>query len=405
MPPGWYQVQPAATPIRAGPEGLHSDVRSWYPVLALGLLTLAIWIYLLAARGRFWQIQACDPPASSPCHARVAAIVPARDESAVVGQAVRSLVAQNHPGPFHVFLVDDHSTDGTAGAARQAAADAGALDRLTVISARLLPAGWAGKVWAMSEGVRHARESYQPDFYLFTDADIAHAPDNLAGLLHRMGDGRDMVSLMVHLRCQTPAERALIPAFVYFFFQLYPPAWIADPKRRTAGAAGGCMLVRAEALERAGGLAAIAGERIDDCALAARIKASGGRLWLGAAARTESIRGYPGFGDILRMISRSAYTQLRYSPLLLAGTVLGMAVIYFAPLFLLFTAAWPFGATAWVLMSASLLPVLRLYRRSPLWALLLPAIAAFYVAATLYSALRHWRGRGGEWKGRIVLMS
>lgn len=380
-------------------------MQSWVVVLALGLLTLGIWIYLVAARGRFWQIRACDPPASSPSPARVAAIVPARDESAVVGPAIQSLLAQNHSGPFHVFLVDDHSTDGTAGAASRAADETGALDRLTVLSARPLPAGWAGKVWAMSEGVRHVRESFQPDFYLFTDADIVHAADNLAGLLHRMGDGRDMVSLMVHLRCQSLAERALIPAFVYFFFQLYPPAWIADSKRRTAGAAGGCMLVRAEALERAGGLAAIAGERIDDCALAARIKAQGGRLWLGAAARTESVRGYPGFGDILRMISRSAYTQLRHSPLLLAGTVLAMAITYFAPLFLLCTTAWPFGVAAWVLMSASLLPVLRLYRRNPLWATLLPAMAAFYVAATLHSAIRHWRGRGGEWKGRIVLMS
>ena len=361
------------------------------PVLALALLVLSIWLYLLLGHGGYWRIRAEDPHGSPAARPLIAVVVPARDEAEAVGDAVRSLVAQDYPGPFQVFVVDDHSSDETAAVAREAGA--------AVIAARPLPPGWAGKVWAMSEGVR-AAEALRPGFYLFTDADIVHPPHNLSGLLAKAETGFDMVSLMVRLRCRSLAERALVPAFVYFFFQLYPPARIRDPKSRTAGAAGGCMLVRAATLERAGGLQAIAGERIDDCALAARLQAAGGRLWLGASHATRSTRAYPGFGDILRMISRSAYTQLRYSPLVLAAALAGMTLTYFAPVALCFTPVWPLGLAAYLVMAATFLPVLRLYRRGPLWALLLPAIAAFYTAATLHSAWRHWTGRGGEWKGR-----
>lgn len=365
----------------------------------LGLLTVLIWVYLVVAHGRFWVMEAEDRSGVSGASggtARVAVVIPARDEAAVIGGAVTSVVGLLYSGPLHVFVVDDHSSDGTADAACLAAG----ADWLTVVPAGALPAGWAGKVWAMAEGVRRASETFQPEFYLFTDADIVHAPDNLAGLVSRAAEGWDMVSLMVHLRCHSLAERALVPAFVYFFFKLYPPSWIASAGNRTAGAAGGCMLVRASALEGAGGLAAIAGERIDDCALAARIKGFGGRVWLGAAAHTRSVREYPHFGDILRMISRSAYTQLRYSPVLLAGTVAGMAVVYFAPVLLLFTRAWAFGLVAWILMAMTFVPVLRLYGRSLGWAPLLPGMAGFYVGATVHSAWMHWRGRGGVWKGR-----
>jgi hopene-associated glycosyltransferase HpnB len=368
-------------------------------VFYFGLLTVLIWVYLVVAHGRFWVIEAEDRTGASGGTPSVAVIIPARDEAAVIGEAVTSVARQVNSGPLHVFVVDDHSSDGTGDAARRAAA----ADLLTVVPAGELPAGWAGKVWAMAEGVQRAREMFRPEFYLFTDADIVHAPDNLAGLLSRAAEGWDMVSLMVHLRCHSLAERALVPAFVYFFFKLYPPAWICASGKRTAGAAGGCMLVRASALETAGGLAAIAGERIDDCALAARIKRAGGRVWLGAAARTRSVREYPHFGDILRMISRSAYTQLRYSPTLLAGTVTGMAVVYFAPLLLLFTGAWALGIVAWALMAMTFVPVLRLYGRSLAWAPLLPGMAGFYVAATVHSAWMHWRGRGGVWKGRLDL--
>jgi hopene-associated glycosyltransferase HpnB len=362
-------------------------------VLALAVLTLGIWLYLLLARGGFWRIRAADPGGSPAARPVVAAIVPARDEASIVGDAVRSLVAQDYDGPFQVFVVDDHSSDQTAAIAEEAGA--------TVVLAGPLPLGWAGKVWAMSEGVRKAA-AICPDFYLFTDADIVHHSHNLAGLLAKAETGLDLVSLMVRLRCRSLAECALVPAFVYFFFQLYPPSWIANPRSRTAGAAGGCMLVRAETLERAGGLKSIAGARIDDCALAARIKSAGGRLWLGASAATESVRDYPAFGDILHMISRSAYTQLRYSPLLLMTTVAGMLLTYITPILLWITPAWPFGLAAYLLMAASFVPVLRLYRRSPLWSLLVPAMAAFYVAATVHSAWRHSVGHGAEWKGRMA---
>lgn len=360
-------------------------------------MTVAIQAYLLLGRGGFWRVRASDGRTGYRSRAKVAAVVPARDEADVVGEAVRSLASQEHDGPFRIHVVDDHSSDGTGDLARALHEE-----RVTVVEAGPLPKGWAGKVWAMAEGVRRAEE-FEPEFILFTDADIRHGREHLAGLLERMADdGYDMVSLMVRLRCRSLAERALVPAFVYFFFLLYPPAWIREERASTAGAAGGCMLVRMEALRRAGGLAAIAGERIDDCALAARVKGAGGRVWLGAAERMESLRAYETFGSMLRMISRSAYTQLRYSPVLLIGTAAGLCLTYLAPLMVLATSSWGWGLAAWVMMAGSFVPVLRLYRRSLCWAPLLPGMAVFYLGATFHSAWVHWRGRGGAWKGRVV---
>jgi hopene-associated glycosyltransferase HpnB len=317
-------------------------------------------------------------------------VIPARNEARVVGQAVASVARQDYAGPFEIFVVDDHSTDGTAEAARSA----------RVIEAGPLPEGWTGKVWAVSEGVR-AAGAFRPDYYLFTDADIVHAPDNLGRLvaLAEVG-GYDLVSLMVLLRCETLAERALIPAFVFFFLKLYPPRWIASTGHTTAGAAGGCILIRREALERVGGVAAIRGKLIDDCALARAVKRSGGRIWLGLTRATRSIREYGTFGEVGSMISRTAFTQLGYSPLLLAGTVAGMFAIYLLPPVLAMGfRAWP-AALAWVIMMAVYAPVLRLYGRSLAWAPVLPLVALFYTAATVNSAWRYWRGQGGEWKGR-----
>ncbi len=374
--------------------------------IVLGILTLAIWAYLLLGRGGFWRV---DPDASVPRRdaskpwPRVVAVVPARNEAAGVGEAVASLLAQDYPGEFSVVLVDDHSTDGTAEAARTAAGSE--IGRLTIVSARPLPQGWTGKLWALSEGVRQI--AAPPDLYLFTDADIAHHRTNLSELVARLeGEGRDLVSLMVKLRCESLAERFLIPPFVFFFALLYPFAWSNDPRKRVAAAAGGCILIRRSAYERIGGYAAIKGELIDDCALARAVK-SGGSIWLGLTRHTRSLRPYPRIADIWTMVARTAYTQLRYSPLLLAATALGMAVTYLAPPLLLLaggSAAW-FGLAAWVAMTLAYLPMVRFYGVSMGWAPLLPAAASVYLAATIDSGWRHWRGRGGEWKGRVQWQS
>lgn len=369
--------------------------------IALGVLSLAIWAYLLLFRGGFWRIALRPPPrreAGKPWP-RVVAVVPARNEAEGVGTAVASLLAQDYPGDFSVVLVDDHSSDGTAEIARAAAKDAPS--RLRVVTAASLPQGWTGKLWALGEGVRQIETL--PDLYLFTDADIAHHRSNLSELVTRLeGEGRDLVSLMVKLRCESFAERFLIPPFVFFFALLYPFAWSNDPRKSTAAAAGGCILVRRSAYERIGGYAAIRGELIDDCALAQAIK-RGGSIWLGLTRDTRSLRPYPRLADIWNMVARTAYTQLRHSPLLLAGTVLGMAVTYLAPPLLLLAggnAAW-LGLAAWLALSLAYLPMLRFYGRSVMWAPLLPAAASVYLAATVDSAWRHWQGKGGEWKGRM----
>lgn len=335
-------------------------------------------------------------PVSRAARKSVAVVIPARNEEAVVGQAVASLLNQDYPGNIHVFLVDDHSIDATVAAA-------GVSERLTVVQAGPLPAGWTGKLWAVSEGLKRV-EAMKPDYVLLTDADIVHAPGNLAGLVARAEAGSfDLVSYMVQLQCRTLAERALIPAFVFFFFKLYPPSWIARRDRQTAGAAGGCMLIRPAALARIGGIAAIRGELIDDCALARAIKPGGG-IWLGLTHSARSIRDYTTFAEIRRMISRTAFTQLRHSALLLAGTIIGLAVIYLAPALLALTGdrlAVGLGLTAWILMIVSYIPTLRFYERSWAWALLLPFIALFYMYATVDSAVRYWTGRGGLWKDRV----
>jgi hopene-associated glycosyltransferase HpnB len=375
-------------------------------LIAAGVLSLLIWVYLVLARGGFWRIDPSVPaqhPNANPVH--IAVIIPARDEADVVGRAVRSLLQQTGHHRIHIFLVDDASTDGTAQAARDAAIAVGQVQNLTVVPGSPLPPGWSGKLWAMQQGVQQAANT-APEFFLFTDGDIEHAPDSVATLVSIAQSGPyDMASFMVKLHCQSVAEKLLIPAFVYFFFKLYPPAWIANPRRSQAGAAGGCILIRPAALEKAGGIAAIRQEVIDDCSLAARVKSAGGRLWLGASASTRSIRPYEGFAGIGRMISRSAFNQLRHSTLLLLLSMAGMAATYLLPPLLVVAshriAPAALGGMAWLLMVLSYWPVLRLYHLNPLWALALPVAAVFYVGATLHSAWKYWTGQGGEWKGRI----
>ncbi len=398
-----------------------------WSVTAIAGVSLAIWLYLVALRGGFWRAdrRLDEDLAAPPAWPAVVALVPARDEAEVIGRSVAALLAQDYPGRFRIVLVDDHSRDGTAEAARHAAGAAGSegmAERLSVVAARALPAGWSGKLWALSEGLAHAEAAVPEVPYLWlSDADIEHEPDTLRRLVAKAEDQRlNLVSLMVALSCRGFWERLLIPPFIYFFQMLYPFAWVNDPRKGTAAAAGGCMLLRRDALARAGGFEAIRGELIDDCALARRIKdlpptetegAGGGGargVWLGLTTTSRSIRPYRGLGEIRRMVARNAYTQLRHSPLLLLGTLIGLALTFLAPPLVGLSAelhgdkvAAIVGFSTWSLMALSAVPTYRLYRQ-PVWlAALLPLAAACYCAMTLESAFRHWRGAGGAWKGRV----
>ncbi len=376
----------------------------------LACLSLVIWCVLLFARGGFWRARPATPVVTQLHTAwpGVAAVVPARNEADVIAQAVTSLLRQDYAGAFHVVVVDDHSTDGTADAARAAALQLQCPDRLTVIGAKPLPHGWSGKVWAQSQGIEAVRSLGLPsDYLLLTDADIGHPADAVAQLVARAdAEKRDLVSLMVRLRCDSFWEKALIPAFVFFFAKLYPFAWVNNPRNRTAAAAGGCMLVRRTALEEAGGIESIRAELIDDCSLAARIKHRGeGRhpIRLDVAARSVSLRPYNDWREIWNMIARTAFTQLHYSGWLLAGTLAGMTIIYLIPpvaSLVLGPTGWP-AWLAWAAMCCAYAPMLRYYGRSPLWAPFLPLVALFYVGATFASAVRYWRGKGGQWKARV----
>lgn len=385
-------------------------------MIAFGIACLAgaIWIHLAVGRGGFWRgaendraMHAALPQRrldATRTWPRIVAVIPARDEAELVGETVASLLAQHYDGALSVVVVDDHSDDGTADVARRAAARAQASERLTVLAAPPLPPGWTGKLWAVSTGVAHAERLFEPpEYLLLTDADIAYGPDAVAALVSSAVDHRAVLSsLMVHLRCESLAERALIPAFVFFFQMLYPFAWVDQPGRRTAAAAGGCVLVRRSALHAAGGIASIRDALIDDCALAARLKPQG-PIRLALAERVRSLRAYPRFEDIRKMVVRSAYAQLRFSAWRLALVVVAMAVVFVAPPVLAIVGG---GATrvvavaTWLLMAALFVPMLRRYR-VPVWtSLFLPAIAAIYLAFTVESAIQHRLGRGGMWKGR-----
>jgi hopene-associated glycosyltransferase HpnB len=375
--------------------------------ILIAAISLAIWIYLVFARGWFWRLHAfvSDQTIVVPLNRwpRIIAVVPARNEAETIGRAVAAMVRQDYPGEFSMVVVDDHSEDGTAELARCAGAECGAPERISIHTAAPPPAGWTGKLWALNEGVTQAAKD-APEFYWFTDADVVHAPDTLGRLVARAESSKlDLASLMVMLQTRTLPERALIPPFLYFFLKLYPPSWIADAGARTAGAAGGCILLRRSALERIGGLARIRGEVIDDCALARAVKKNGGRVWMGLTRRSVSLRAYGNFGEIRDMIARTAFTQLRYSVLVLLDTLVGMFFTYIAPVVVLFardSIARILGAVAWTLMSVSFLPTVRFYRLSLFWAPLLPLAAIFYSYATWLSAVRYWHGRGGGWKGR-----
>jgi hopene-associated glycosyltransferase HpnB len=373
-------------------------------VLVVASVALAVWLYLLLARGGFWRCRErdADVPAKLAAWPRVAAVVPARNEADHIADSVGSLLAQDYGGAWTVIVVDDDSADGTAEVARRGA---GGDARLRVVNSRGLPAGWTGKLWALKQGIDAAMAMPEPpDYLLLTDADIVHAPDSLSRLVAR-AESKHLVltSLMVKLRCESFAERAGIPAFVFFFQMLYPFAWVNRPTSAVAAAAGGCMLVRADVLRKAGGIEVIRGALIDDCALAKALKAHG-PIWLGLTERVHSVRPYPALADIRRMVVRSAYAQLHYSSLLLMGTVAGMVVTYLVPPFAAIFGSGivrMVGLATWALMALTFQPTLRFYRLSPLWGVALPAIALQYTLYTLDSAYQYVRGRGGTWKGRV----
>ena len=370
----------------------------------LAAIPLAIWLYLLLARGNFWR------PSEDKIEPRrledwphVVAVVPARNEATTISQAISSLAKQDYPGEFSIVVVDDHSEDGTAALAQQAANESGASQRLKIHSAAPLAPGWTGKLWALNEGISATSEK-GVEFIWFTDADIEHAPDTLRRLVFRAEkNSLDLTSLMVLLQANTFAERLLIPAFLYFFLLLYPPRWIADPNASTAGAAGGCILLRRNVLAPIGGMASIRREVIDDCALARAVKKNGGKIWMGLTRVSVSLRGYGTFAEIRDMIARTAFTQLHYSFAFFAVALAGLFGTFLLPWILFFAypgEAWLLVDTAIALMTATFLLTVRFYNLSAAWALTLPFAAVFYGYATCVSAVRYWLGRGGQWKGR-----
>jgi cellulose synthase/poly-beta-1,6-N-acetylglucosamine synthase-like glycosyltransferase len=421
----------------------------------IALVALTIWLYLFLARGNFWNLRPFDDDEAAhpapPTWPTVTAIIPARNEAETIAQTIASITQQNYPGKFSIVLVDDHSEDTTAKLAQESAqanhANSNAVRELTILAAPPLQSGWTGKLSALNAGIQFALDpmpeesppstqnapstqdlSFRgqrgicfssaspqnsthelPTYLWFTDADIVHAPDTLTRLVSRAErHNLDLASLMVLLRAQTLPERFLIPPFLFFFLMLYPPRKIASSKSRVAGAAGGCILLRRDALDRIGGLAVIRSEVIDDCALARAVKRSrpeGQRanVWMGVTHKSRSLRAYTTFTEIRDMIARTAFTQLRYSALLLIGTLLGLAITYLAPIALLFahdTLTRVIALATWLVMSLLFLPTVRFYRISTHWSATLPAAAAFYAAATFLSAIRYWTNRGAQWKGR-----
>jgi hopene-associated glycosyltransferase HpnB len=408
--------------------GIRITVNALTTLQVLTGLSFGIWIYLLLFRGQFWRVDretessnAIKRPLqslqgeSSQAWPAVCVVIPARNEAAVLPRSLGSLLTQSYGGPLRVILIDDQSDDGTAQVARHTAEGLGRSEQLEIRAGTPLPQGWSGKLWAMEQGVRRAEElQTAPTYILFTDADIGHEPDNLARLVARAEANQlSLVSLMVRLRCSSFWERWLIPAFVFFFQKLYPFRWVNQASNATAAAAGGCILLRSDALARIGGLASIHRALIDDCTLAQAVKRSDratfgeGRLWLGLSDGTHSLRSYPDLDSIWTMVARTAFSQLDHSPWMLLGTVVGMGLIYLMPavglasgLLLGNPLLIGLGLAGWGLMAIAYGPMLRFYRLSPLRALALPVVALLYTLMTLDSALRHWRGRGGAWKGR-----
>lgn len=381
-------------------------MRPDFTTIAIAAIGLAIWVYLMGARGRFWLASVRDdarppPPVKWPA---VAVVIPARNEAGCIAASVQSLLRQDYAGPLSIVVVDDDSDDGTGVIVKKIATIVPAGRTVEVVKALGPPSGWTGKLWALNLGIAYATEPEQTQCVLLTDADIVHAPDTLSWLVAQAcHGGYVLTSLMAKLRCESLAERSHVPAFVYFFEMLFPFRWVRQQKSATAAAAGGCMLVDLAALRAIGGVASVHNALIDDCALARKLKTRGS-IWLGLTERVRSLRPYERFADIKSMIARSAYAQLGYSPVRLAGAVAGMTLVFLAPVLLALLAVGParwLGLAAWALMALSFQPMLRFYRLSPLWGVGLPGIALLYMSYTLASAYQHARRRGGQWKGRV----
>lgn len=387
-------------------------------------LSLIIWIYLLLFRGWFWL---SDQRINSNLkllneYPSVCAVIPARNEADVLPVSIPSLLNQDYSGEFSIILVDDQSDDNTGKVAQNIAKNLHKSEQLQVISGQPLAAGWSGKLWAMKQGIEQAKKGQnEPDYLLLTDADIEHHKTNIQELVNKAEtENLAMTSLMVKLRCESFWEQFLIPAFVFFFEKLYPFSWVNNSRNKMAAAAGGCILIRRDILEEIGGIEVVKQALIDDCSLAATVKGklqensknSKQGIWLGLSEKTLSLRPYDSLDSIWNMVARTAYTQLNYSPLLLIGTLLGLTLVYLtAPISLLIGLIIQnqviaiLGGITWLLMAISYLPTLKLYQCSPLWGISLPLIGLLYGLMTIDSAWRHWRGKGGGWKGRVYVNS
>ncbi len=388
-------------------------------ILIISIFSLLIWLYLIAFRGNFWLSNQFLQPSKLDNLPSICVVIPARNEAEVLPLSLPSILNQDYSGKVHVILIDDQSTDHTGEIAQKlnfARKDTKTQRDFYVINGESLPTGWSGKLWAMQQGVKYAQEYFKPDYFLFTDADIKHDYNNLSQLVAKAeNEHLDLVSLMVLLRCESFWEKLLIPAFIFFFEKLYPFPWVNNSRYKTAAAAGGCILIRSDALQRIGGLEVLRNTLIDDCSLASAVKSTLPKnrgIWLGLTNTTISLRAYPNLTTIWDMVARTAFTQLNYSVWLLIGTVFGMFITYLtAPLGLIFALVTcnllvvNIASLTWLLMAICYYPTLRLYKLSLWWSFTLPVIAFLYNLMTIDSALRHWYGKGGQWKGRVYQMS
>ena len=383
----------------------------------LGLISiaaLAAWVHMTWFRANFWRagplLEAAPAPDAPP---PVTILIPARNEADTIGPVISAHFASSYPGDFQILLIDDHSNDGTAERARAAAQLAGADDRLTIINAPDLPVGWTGKLWAQHTGYQHICAYHEETGYvLLCDADIKASPELLSSLIAKAeSENLQLVSLMARLDMRGLWASLLMPAFVYFFKMIYPFARVNERLEKQGGAAGGCMLVRRANLDKIDGFKSVRNNLIDDCTLAQALKDGDltRGIWLGMAdSEAVSLRDNRQLGSIWEMIARTAFAQLRFSPILLAGSLLGLAVTFLAPILLVILTPYHgsllaglCGHGACYLMARTYVPTLNHYG-FPAWrALTLPGAAILYMGMTISSALRHWRGRGGQWKGRV----